>query len=93
MKSASVIEKKLSQEVASSLRDLVQPYFLRREKKQVFAAPNSASKLNVDQKKDQLQILKCRKNDFVVWISITNVQHTIYSNFLETEEVKNVSIH
>jgi hypothetical protein len=37
-------------------------------------------------------MLSTRKNDFIVWLKISEPQHQLYEDFLETEEVKNVSI-
>jgi hypothetical protein len=34
--------------------------------------------------------LKCRKNDFVVWLSITPYQEQLYSAFLLSDQVQNV---
>ncbi len=30
--------------------------------------------------------LNCRKNDFIVWLKITEVQHKLYKEFLSSEE-------
>lgn len=35
--------------------------------------------------------LDCRKNDFIVWLSITEQQKAIYHSFLQSEQVQNVS--
>ena len=93
-------EKKLAASLAQQLRELINPYFLRRQKKEVFKndiqknnksttspVPDSRSRKSMTPPKVGLS---CRKNDLVVWIGITKPQLNLYSNFLLTPFIQTV---
>jgi hypothetical protein len=80
------MEKQLGISMADTLGHLIQPYFLRREKKQVFSTDGKENS-NPGEKKLELTV---RKNDFVVWLPITSQQSQLYSGFLQTPEVNSV---
>lgn len=89
--------KSIGASVAEALRELIRPFFLRREKKEI---------LELTKKKKDLPIvpspppskptgkekiaLTTRKNDFIIWLPMTDFQLELYRGFLNTEEVKNV---
>ncbi len=80
--------------MSESLHSLIEPYFLRRTKKEVF--PNQDGKSAVPETSESSEAptkqlsLPVRKNDFIIWLPITSQQHKLYLSFLDTEEVRNV---
>ena len=50
-----------------------------------------AQNSNNNNNKVQSPRLKTRKNDLIVWLSITPQQYQMYDEFLSSSEVKNVS--
>lgn len=84
------MEKQLGLSMADTLSQVIQPYFLRREKKQVFQNSEENKENQENNKNTKKLELKVRKNDFVVWLPITSQQCKLYSAFLQTEEVKSV---
>jgi len=95
---ASAYEKRIGNEMSESLRKLIEPHFLRRTKAMVLEnnetetdgvdesvesekenRPNYSSKMPEDLP---------RKNDFVIWLKMSDSQIKIYSDFLGLERVK-----
>lgn len=97
-KKASLAEKKLGSQMASSLQSIISPYFLRREKKTVFPdrdilqtpKPHCYQPETPISKKKLGLSIETRKNDLIIWIKLVPQQLLLYRNFLESEEVKNV---
>jgi hypothetical protein len=89
--------------MAESLRKLIEPYFLRREKKDIFPPHTEAQQTATDQVAQTVNTspqnntgektlaLTVRKNDFIVWLPITVPQHSLYCSFLQSAEVQDVS--
>ncbi|PPD94200.1 hypothetical protein GOBAR_DD08780 [Gossypium barbadense] len=74
-KNASEREKRIGSTVAKELRERIQPYFLRRLKKEVFGEDDtSTAKLS-------------KKNEIIVWLKLTACQRRLYEAFLNSEIV------
>lgn len=74
-KNASEREKRVGSMVAKELRERIQPYFLRRLKKEVFGEDDtSTAKLS-------------KKNEIIVWLKLTACQRRLYEAFLNSEIV------
>ncbi|OMO56201.1 SNF2-related protein [Corchorus olitorius] len=74
-KNASEREKRIGSTVAKELRECIQPYFLRRLKKEVFCDDDSTTaKLS-------------KKNEIIVWLKLTSCQRRLYEAFLNSEIV------
>lgn len=85
---ATAGERLLGTEIATQLRKLIQPYFLRRTKAEVLE-----DKENTEDDKASLRpklSFSSKKNDLVIWIYLTELQRKIYREFLESEEVANI---
>ncbi|KAK0043897.1 DNA excision repair protein ERCC-6 [Biomphalaria pfeifferi] len=83
-KDATMVEKKLGQEMAETLKNIIKPYFLRRTKAEVQAKKDSHQG---DSKSLQMPSLT-RKNDLVIWLKLTETQQKIYQDFLSLDSVK-----
>ncbi|KAL6219876.1 hypothetical protein ACLB2K_007635 [Fragaria x ananassa] len=75
-KNASDREKRIGSTVAQELRDRIQPFFLRRLKNEVFKEDN-----------DQINATLSKKNEFIVWLRLTNIQRKLYEAYLKSELV------
>ncbi|GLT25101.1 hypothetical protein SLA2020_002530 [Shorea laevis] len=74
-KNASDREKRVGSTVAKELRECIQPYFLRRLKKEVFCEDDATtSRLS-------------KKNEIIVWLRLTSCQRRLYEAFLNSEIV------
>lgn len=85
---ATAGERLLGTEIATQLRKLIQPYFLRRTKAEVLE-----DKENTEDDKASLRpklSFSSKKNDLVIWIYLTELQRKIYREFLQSEEVSNI---
>lgn len=87
-KDATSGERLLGIEMATHLRRLIQPYFLRRTKAEVLED-------KVNSKDDEASLrpkltFTSKKNDLVIWIYLSELQKKIYREFLESEEVANI---
>lgn len=85
-KDATAGERLLGTEIATQLRQLIQPYFLRRAKSEVKKENSEGEKAAL---RPELS-LTSKKNDLVIWIYLSEVQKKIYREFLESEEVANI---
>jgi SNF2 family DNA or RNA helicase len=94
-KDATMIEKAIGERLAEKLRTMIQPYLLRREKKNIFKYSNNdsikeeADDLNPANSKYSLDRLES-KTEMVVWIELDDSQKNLYEKYLATSEVKNV---
>lgn len=81
-------ERLLGIEIATQLRHLIQPYFLRRTKKEVFESDEytEAEKALMRSKLS----FSSKKNDLVIWIYLSELQKKVYREFLESQEVANI---
>ncbi|GMI99315.1 chromatin remodeling 24 [Hibiscus trionum] len=74
-KNATEREKRIGSTVAKELRERIQPYFLRRLKKEVFCDDDATTaKLS-------------KKNEIIVWLKLTGCQRRLYEAFLNSEIV------
>ncbi|KAK8710077.1 hypothetical protein V6N13_145418 [Hibiscus sabdariffa] len=74
-KNATEREKRIGSTVAKELRERIQPYFLRRLKKEVFGEDgDTTAKLS-------------KKNEIIVWLKLTGCQRRLYEAFLNSEIV------
>ncbi|CAL1535176.1 unnamed protein product, partial [Lymnaea stagnalis] len=81
---ASAVEKKLGQEMADTLKNIIKPYFLRRTKAEVQKSKNSGK----DDTQDLVMPSMTRKNDLVIWLHLTQTQQKIYHDFINQDSVK-----
>ncbi|XP_054724958.1 DNA excision repair protein ERCC-6-like [Uloborus diversus] len=90
-KDASAGEKRMGTEMAENLKQLIKPYFLRRTKAEVWGASDSNP---VNELNEQLENLKLdvRKNDFIVWLYMSDPQIEIYQSFLHSDAVKSILV-
>ncbi|KAH3723324.1 DNA excision repair protein ERCC-6-like [Pelomyxa schiedti] len=119
-KHATELAKGVGSKLAESLRKLIHPYVLRREKKDVLQAPpspyhlpeppsssekmiekatsspsksslNQSGKVTVSPGTTKLRrrsvILTARKNDFIIWVKMSDQQVRLYKEFLGTDEI------
>lgn len=42
------------------------------------------------EKREQQQALTAKMNDFIVWVSLTRMQESLYRSFLASDQVKDV---
>ncbi|KAJ7333824.1 DNA excision repair protein ERCC-6-like [Desmophyllum pertusum] len=95
---ASAYEKRMGMEMSESLRKLIEPHFLRRTKAMVLEnnktttdgvdGSEESDKENIQENSVRMPEKLTRKNDFVVWLYMSNSQIKIYSDFLGLERVK-----
>jgi len=91
---ASAYEKRIGMEMSESLRKLIEPHFLRRTKAMVLANNNTETDgvdESVESEPDYSSKMPedlPRKNDFVIWLKMSDSQIQIYSDFLGLERVK-----
>ncbi|XP_022256927.1 DNA excision repair protein ERCC-6-like [Limulus polyphemus] len=98
-KDATAGERRLGSEIAENLRCLIAPYFLRRTKAEVLSEKQSEDTENIDpnllnsgtlkQSSGMLSPLQ-RKNDFITWVFLSDLQIKLYRDFLELDRVKNL---
>ncbi|KAK7087529.1 hypothetical protein V1264_021567 [Littorina saxatilis] len=85
---ATAGEKRLGMEMAQSLKKIMDPYFLRRTKASVKEDEKKAGKDgNAPFKSIKMPVMTF-KNDFVVWLFLSDTQLNIYRDFLELDSVK-----
>ncbi|XP_027044335.1 DNA excision repair protein ERCC-6-like, partial [Pocillopora damicornis] len=95
---ATTYEKRMGMEMSESLRKLIEPYFLRRTKAMVLEKKNKnpdevdgSEESDKENKEGSIRRMPkelTRKNDFVVWLYMSESQIKIYSDFLGLERVK-----
>ncbi|GLC44458.1 hypothetical protein PLESTM_001599400 [Pleodorina starrii] len=98
-KEASARERQTGAAIAAELRQRVEPFFLRREKKEVLTSsacsasgPSTSSGSAAGSASQVGQSARAlpRKNDLVVWLRLTPLQRKIYTAFLHTDSVRQV---
>lgn len=89
-KNGSDFEKELGNKIAESLRKLIAPHILRREKKDYLEKSLASSQRSADVVQDPgaPEKITVKKNDLVVWIKLTEIQRKVYEMFLRLDEVK-----
>ncbi|XP_038058939.1 DNA excision repair protein ERCC-6-like [Patiria miniata] len=94
-KDATGGERCLGNQMAESLRELIAPYFLRRTKADVVKRREESSKNpqeedEADKENERVPEFPTltRKNDFVIWLSLTEAQIKIYQDFISLDQVK-----
>jgi SNF2-related domain/Helicase conserved C-terminal domain len=105
-KHASEVRREIGNRTAESLRALIKPYFLRREKKGIrerdaavqreIASSLTASDCDSDIKMPPTvpkPDMKARKNDFILWSYLSESQLRVYDAFLESQAVKDALNH
>jgi hypothetical protein len=89
MQSATPAAQRLGATMALQLRNAIRPHFLRREKStlgvsspaRAIASPSAASTTPSPlrtQHSSGTSLLNCRKNDFVVWLPLSQQQRRLY---------------
>uniref|UniRef100_A0A7S1IQI0 RanBP-type and C3HC4-type zinc finger-containing protein 1 n=1 Tax=Eutreptiella gymnastica TaxID=73025 RepID=A0A7S1IQI0_9EUGL len=81
---ATDAEKELGEALGSELRDMYQPYFLRRDKQIVLDQSGQAQSSSSAGPQAAVPVLSAVKYDFVVWLTMTPVQLDIYRKLLDT---------
>ena len=97
---ATAEDKQLGDQLAEELRCLTRPFFLRREKKDVFpSAPetqpaivSSPSTAKCDNTGPSVHGFLKQKHELVVWSYLTAEQQALYESFLGTDEVSEVRV-
>ena len=100
-KKATQREVELGTALAAKLREVIDPHFLRREKAVVFkqdegtpttsSTPISSKRKKKTPKsggKKKKLTLNCHKNDFIVWVKLSETQRNLYRDFLGSDTVK-----
>ncbi|GAB6020126.1 DNA excision repair protein ERCC-6-like [Chamberlinius hualienensis] len=87
-KNATASERRYGEELARVLMDRVRPYLLRRTKAEVLNRSGKEQQSTVKDSKIPKPLVQ--KNDFVVWIPLTQDQVRIYMDFLHLDRVKEV---
>ncbi|XP_013379638.1 DNA excision repair protein ERCC-6-like [Lingula anatina] len=90
-KDATMGEKRLGAEMAETLRKIIAPYFLRRTKAEVQAMnedKENAQEGSSERSATPLMPSLTRKNDFVIWVYLSEIQKKIYQDFSSSDEVK-----
>ncbi|XP_071848208.1 uncharacterized protein [Apostichopus japonicus] len=95
---ATSSEKLLGNEMAESLRNLIEPYFLRRTKADVLENNQNSSTVVDSGSEGSISEGGCRlvngiprltrKNDFIIWLYLTETQIQIYKDFSQLDQVK-----
>ena len=99
-KCATARQKLLGNEFAENLRKIIEPYMLRRTKEEVGMhirpassrasdRPSSSDSTSVTPVPNAMPSLT-RKNDLVVWLTLSKEQEDIYRRFLTTDDVKDL---
>ncbi|KAK7474484.1 hypothetical protein BaRGS_00034238, partial [Batillaria attramentaria] len=81
-------EKRLGLEMAESLKKIIAPFFLRRTKAEVKDKENQEGKEGSGPHKSVKMPTMMYKNDFVVWLFLSETQLKIYQDFLQLDSVK-----
>jgi SNF2 family DNA or RNA helicase len=76
-------------ELSVQLRQLIQPYFLRREK-DIVLKTNKDMSSDAGTVKQSVRAQISQKNDLVLWICMTQEQEEVYREFVGSSEVKAV---
>ncbi|XP_070573019.1 DNA excision repair protein ERCC-6-like [Ptychodera flava] len=99
-KDATACEKRLGNEMAESLRNIIAPYFLRRTKAETLEknTNNPEADKNKSNEEDKVdggepanidhKARLTRKNDFILWVFLSDVQQKIYRDMGSTDEVR-----
>lgn len=87
-KDATEREKILGNKIAKSLRDIYEPYLLRRTKEQIFGIHGGEVALGDGATSKSLP----PKYDWCIWIKMNEVQIKLYEDFLNSDEVKQILI-
>ncbi|XP_047126426.1 DNA excision repair protein ERCC-6-like isoform X1 [Hydra vulgaris] len=83
-KGATPYQQDYGNQLSIKLREIIAPFFLRRTKDEIF------SKNIVQQKETEknLNRLKSKKYDLVVWVYLSELQQKLYHGFIQSERVK-----
>ena len=94
-RNASESEQARGAHVAQLLRQMIDPFFLRRDKATVFGVyeppslTDDGDEVAVDSSSSySVQPKLQRKNDFIVWVYLSATQKRIYETFLMSERVQ-----
>lgn len=86
-------ERKFGARKAAELRNIIAPYFLRRDKKDVFGTQTTekAEDEHAGAVSDSLQPAQMgRKSDMIVWLKLSQPQRRLYTAFLQGTQVQTV---
>ncbi|GAB4822407.1 hypothetical protein N2152v2_009453 [Parachlorella kessleri] len=95
-KHATQGERERGAVAAAQLRQAIAPFFLRREKKDVFRTSSSEEAVASSNTQPEAAITTGaakpakmgRKNDFIVWLRLKPMQRKVYEAFLNSDSVK-----
>lgn len=87
-KDASDHQKILGNKIAKSLREIIDPYLLRRTKEQIFNINSEPSGQPANGEQDSKRLPP--KYDWCVWIRMNEIQIKLYEDFLNSDEVKEI---
>jgi len=86
-------ERKFGARKAAELRSIIAPYFLRRDKKEVFGEQQTDTKEDTPAGvvKETVQPAPMgRKSDMIVWLKLSKPQRSLYTAFLQGTQVQTV---
>jgi SNF2 family DNA or RNA helicase len=79
MQNALPSVKRIGAEISLKLREIIAPHFLRREKSLIQTSSDAAEQQQQQHQQQQPNAtIQCRKNDFVVWITLSDRQKELY---------------
>eukprot|EP00958_Prasinococcus_capsulatus_P019603 scaffold2437_cov395-Prasinococcus_capsulatus_cf.AAC.14 len=87
-KDASQRQKHVGHTMALQLQERYGPFFLRRLKKEIFKVETADEPVDTCDKEGAPSLGS--KNDFIVWVRLSQPQQRLYRSFLMSQEVRNV---
>ncbi|XP_076472962.1 DNA excision repair protein ERCC-6-like [Babylonia areolata] len=85
-------EKRLGLEMVQSLKKIIDPFFMRRTKAEIKEDEKRAEDSGNPHEKSIRMPTMMFKNDFVVWLYLSDTQLNIYRDFLELASVKELLV-
>ncbi|XP_075040678.1 DNA excision repair protein ERCC-6-like [Mixophyes fleayi] len=88
-KDATTGEKALGLKISENLMNIIQPFFLRRTKKDVQDKNVLVQQRNIESNiKVPLMPSLTRKNDFIIWVYLSPIQEDVYRKFISLDQIK-----
>eukprot|EP00042_Codosiga_hollandica_P056423 m.812556 g.812556 ORF g.812556 m.812556 type:complete len:1399 (+) comp59344_c0_seq2:163-4359(+) len=87
---ATESDRQLGEDRAQALRQIIEPFFLRRDKETIFPqGKTTATAANLTEASQDFKGLTLqKKRDFIVWTKLAPTQERIYRHFLDSERVQ-----
>ncbi|KAG8554121.1 hypothetical protein GDO81_003672 [Engystomops pustulosus] len=87
-KDATAGEKALGLKISENLMTIIQPYFLRRTKGDVQHKKSSEPQTTESDSKVCTMPSLTRKNDFIIWVYLSEIQEDVYRKFISLDQIK-----